>query len=289
MCWSPGTQAIETEINLTRTISSSLNPGPNATSMDRLKHTFSDGTQSTFEIAETCPLVYPHLDAVIDSTDPSKKQKMSWLKENKAFVTSYMDRRAVAKFAGQNPDSVLAKSQSKPEFHSRYADPNHPASSGNPISLLTGGLINPAPGQPFGGRVGGRFGGGLGAGRFGGGFRGYGGVRGYGAGYGQDPYYADEYNYYASQSPIAQRQMMGREMMYQRQDMMYGRQGMGMGGGIGGFGGPQAILGKARKIVQKNVLYMMIVNMPSEEELAEARVTIAQIDAGDVPGSALKR
>lgn len=32
---------------------------------------------------------------------------------------------------------------SKPQFASKFADPNHSASNGHPISLLTGGYINP--------------------------------------------------------------------------------------------------------------------------------------------------
>jgi len=73
---------------------------------------------------------------------------------------------------GKHPESFLA--QGPPEkFTSRYADPNHPASSGNLISFITGGHINPPS---------------LGGGGFGGGFgsreNGYGSARtGYGGGY----------------------------------------------------------------------------------------------------------
>lgn len=41
----------------------------------------------------------------------------------------------------ENPTSSLATP--KPQFYSRYSDPNHPASSGSLISLITGGHINP--------------------------------------------------------------------------------------------------------------------------------------------------
>lgn len=41
---------------------------------------------------------------------------------------------------GENPDSHLNQGP-KPTFTSRYADPNHPASSGDPLALITGGNI----------------------------------------------------------------------------------------------------------------------------------------------------
>ena len=41
---------------------------------------------------------------------------------------------------GENPDSHLSQGP-KPTFTSRYADPNHPASSGDPLALITGGNI----------------------------------------------------------------------------------------------------------------------------------------------------
>ena len=52
-----------------------------------------------------------------------------------------MDRRANATYNAENPDSSL--STGAPEFKSRYADPNHPASSGSLISLVTGGKVDP--------------------------------------------------------------------------------------------------------------------------------------------------
>ena len=52
-----------------------------------------------------------------------------------------MDRRANATYNAENPNSSL--STGTPEFKSRYADPNHPASSGSLISLVTGGKVDP--------------------------------------------------------------------------------------------------------------------------------------------------
>jgi hypothetical protein len=40
---------------------------------------------------------------------------------------------------------LAAQAGAQPTFTSRYADPNHPASNGNLISLVTGGIVNPQP------------------------------------------------------------------------------------------------------------------------------------------------
>ncbi|PQE12504.1 fad binding domain protein [Rutstroemia sp. NJR-2017a BBW] len=67
---------------------------------------------------------------------------MEKMKRKGEFVSEYFDRRARAQWAAEHPDSVLS-SGPKEKFASRYADPNHAASSGNPWSLLTGGHFNP--------------------------------------------------------------------------------------------------------------------------------------------------
>lgn len=81
---------------------------------------------------------------------------------------------------------MLAKTP-KPKFTSRYADPTHPASSGNLISLVTGGHVNPPQRGPFtlGGGLGG--GGGYGAG--------YGGRAGFGRGIGGGGRFGGSANY----------------------------------------------------------------------------------------------
>lgn len=55
------------------------------------------------------------------------------------FISDYQDRRAVARWSGQHPDSQMAKLAPAPGFQSRFADPNHPAGSGDFVALVTGG------------------------------------------------------------------------------------------------------------------------------------------------------
>lgn len=45
---------------------------------------------------------------------------------------------------GKHPGSFLANGP-REQFTSRYADPNHPATSGSFLSLVTGGYVNPPP------------------------------------------------------------------------------------------------------------------------------------------------
>jgi hypothetical protein len=100
-------------------------------SKSRSRFESSSGATS-FEWPQTAPLVFPSLDEL-----PGEKQAA--IKRSGKFVGEYMDKRARAKWAGENPDSALANANGKETFSSRYADPNHPASSGDPIALLTGG------------------------------------------------------------------------------------------------------------------------------------------------------
>ncbi|KAF8857182.1 hypothetical protein BDZ45DRAFT_691200 [Acephala macrosclerotiorum] len=50
----------------------------------------------------------------------------------------------MARYIALNPTSVLTTTHSAlPRFRSKYADPNHPANSGNLISFLSGGKFSP--------------------------------------------------------------------------------------------------------------------------------------------------
>lgn len=67
------------------------------------------------------------------------KSAGSSVKRTGHFISDYQDRRAVARWSGQHPDSQMAKLAPAPGFQSRFADPNHPAGSGDLVALVTGG------------------------------------------------------------------------------------------------------------------------------------------------------
>lgn len=105
----------------------------------------SHGT-TNFEWPESAPLVFPELDKLSETNEGRSKIEMEAKKPNNVkrsmvFAMEYMDKRGQARWAAEHPDSGLASLGVKPEFHSRYSDPNHPASSGSLLALLTGGAI----------------------------------------------------------------------------------------------------------------------------------------------------
>jgi hypothetical protein len=101
------------------------------------KFKFAEGkTYSEAEFGEVAPLVYPSLDAA--AADPNSNA----FKKASNFLAEYSDKRAQAVYKAQHAGSALGNPQ-EINFVSRYSDPNHSASSGSLISLLTGGHVNP--------------------------------------------------------------------------------------------------------------------------------------------------
>lgn len=94
----------------------------------------SSSGATNFEWPETAPLIFPILDNLPD-------EKKGTLNRGSKFVDDYLNKRARAKWAGENPNSDMANANASAQekFSSRYADPNHLASSGDPVALLTGG------------------------------------------------------------------------------------------------------------------------------------------------------
>ncbi|KAI1345521.1 hypothetical protein F5Y01DRAFT_323078 [Xylaria sp. FL0043] len=115
----------------------SVAKGDEQSPLRKMKNKFAQSNGATaLEWLETAPLVFPVLDN-LSAADAQKKQNV--LKRAGDFVGEYMDSRSSAQWAGQNPDSKMANAGPKEQFHSRYSDPNYPASSGDPVALLTGG------------------------------------------------------------------------------------------------------------------------------------------------------
>ncbi|KAI0534072.1 hypothetical protein GGR58DRAFT_79042 [Xylaria digitata] len=217
MTWKPS-QPGEILTNVNFDMVPEITAAVNESKQSSLRKKFAQSSGAAlFEWPETAPLVFPVLDN-IGAADTQKKQNA--LKRAGVFVTEYMDSRSRAKWAGQNPDSTMANAGPKEQFHSRYSDPNHPASSGDPVALLTGGHF-----QSFlaGGRRG-AFPGRIGRG-------------------GHDP-------------------------------------SNGPSGLIVGHGGVVELGSNAvRKIFEKDILYLMIVQLPTPEQIAEAAafVPIAEL------------
>lgn len=140
LTWNPQSADSQNTVNLTSAITSSSPSSLSAT--QKFRHKFQSSSGNGFELGETAPLIFPALEHVAAQEGEEGAKMRDKLKKKGEFVGNYWDKRAQAKYAAKNPDSMLAVGP-KPEFTSRYADPNHPASSGNLISLVTGGHINP--------------------------------------------------------------------------------------------------------------------------------------------------
>ncbi|KPM36584.1 hypothetical protein AK830_g9993 [Neonectria ditissima] len=234
LTYNPDAAEIEKQSSMSLTIATSLNPS----GMGKITHKLRSSSGEV-EFPESAPLVFPALDDLDDQQSQEAKTKKVNISGARQYVDEYYDKRAQALFSAEHPDSTLAQVP-QPTFTSRYADPNHPASSGSFRSLVTGGYINPPPmtRRSFGG-LGGRRQGGLP-----GGFRGFGGLGG------GDNTEDDEIHRAGARGGFARGQARG-----------------GLLGNAGGF---------VKKALKKNVLYLMVVNMPSDEELADAMAEIEQ-------------
>ncbi|KIV78293.1 hypothetical protein PV11_10022 [Exophiala sideris] len=100
-------------------------------------------TSGEASLPEGAPLVYPALETA-DGT-PLGKKGSNGIRTTPAFLDSYLDRRAQARWAAQHPDSQLAgmNPPSEKKFVNRFSDPNHPIHSGTIIGPLTGGRWDP--------------------------------------------------------------------------------------------------------------------------------------------------
>ncbi|KAI9698762.1 MAG: hypothetical protein M1836_003872 [Candelina mexicana] len=191
-------------------------------------------THGEIELPEAAPLVFSALDAMPDA------QKQNAFKTGGNFLADYYDRRAQATYIAQNPDSKLNVAP-PPKFASRYSDPNHPANSGSIIALASGGKTVP-PRRNDGRRSGGPLG--------------------------------------LAKAVVSA--AGGRSQSEGEAGASGGRRG-GLGGDLnhgrgsrrcssGRSKGPLDLgpIGMVKRVMKQDVLYLMVVNMPSEQEMEAA-------------------
>ncbi|KAF3354380.1 hypothetical protein VdG1_07612 [Verticillium dahliae VDG1] len=96
--------------------------------------------RGAFNWPEPAPLIFPSADETkaVMCTKPDGKPKGGF-DRGEVWADNFSDRRAQAKWMQKNPGFNVAASMPKPEFKSRYADPNHPASSGDIVAFVTAG------------------------------------------------------------------------------------------------------------------------------------------------------
>lgn len=210
LTYKPETSTSHASVNITQAISNYDSAADSGFKQGLRNIRLSSGkTYGEIEMPEAAPLIFPALDALQDSTTAASEQKSNKLKSSQKFVADYFDRRAQAKWEYENPQSSLASAVPKEkQFASRYSDPNHAASSGSLVSLITGGALD-LKGRRDQRRAGKR---------------------------------------------IRKARRRGYEINPQT-----GKKREGL----------------VKRMLKKDVLYMMIVNLPSEEELAAGKQSVA--------------
>jgi hypothetical protein len=184
---------------------------------------FTSGkTKGEMGLPQAAPLVYPGIDAALD--DPSA-EKQNFLKSSGQFMSTYLDRKAQAEYAGRYGGSKLAAPESERQFKSKYADPNHPIHSGTIWGLVTAGKYDP--------------------------------VR-------------------EKRARKARRRAMRTGYQLDEQDLENVKMGRRLapektGRGRGPIG---MVLKPVKKVLRKNVIYLTVVNLPSEQEMREIQQEI---------------
>ncbi|CAK7224210.1 hypothetical protein SEUCBS140593_005495 [Sporothrix eucalyptigena] len=120
---------------------STTDAGPLSTAKRNLRSPTAGVSHGEESLPNTvATLVYPDTSKEKSTSKSSQEAK----KKKKAFVrlNNYFDRRAQARYATESNGDILSVPQTKP-FPNRYLDPNHPASNGGLLGLISGGKLTP--------------------------------------------------------------------------------------------------------------------------------------------------
>jgi hypothetical protein len=108
---------------------------------------YMDNRRQHRDYLTACP-VSSSSSSTSSSSETSQPQKPTSSKQKvkNAFdsLNDYLDRRARARYAAENSNDILTTPVSQP-FKNRYLDPNHAATNSGLIGLISGGTINPDP------------------------------------------------------------------------------------------------------------------------------------------------
>ncbi|KAK1537798.1 hypothetical protein CPAR01_07911 [Colletotrichum paranaense] len=95
-------------------------------------------TRGDFSWPEPAPLIFPDPKSNPKKADVEAKKKNTW-DRMEDWIKDHSDKRAQATWIDENKDHPRMNLMPQPKFKSRYADPNHQVSSGDLVSLFTGG------------------------------------------------------------------------------------------------------------------------------------------------------
>ncbi|KAF4818144.1 hypothetical protein CGCTS75_v012030 [Colletotrichum tropicale] len=89
--------------------------------------------------SEPAPLLFPAASELVLAQGRGGQKKKNGLDRAEIWLDDYMDKRAQVEWINENPELSAAKALPRANFKSRYADPTHPAASGDVVALVTGG------------------------------------------------------------------------------------------------------------------------------------------------------
>ncbi|CAF9906692.1 MAG: hypothetical protein GOMPHAMPRED_004877 [Gomphillus americanus] len=111
----------------------------NAALNEKLKHTMklwtgrsSAVTTREAQMSAVAPLIFPDLDKA------NETQKQNWFNRGMAFTADYFDKRAVAQWRAENPDTTLADITPAPEFLTAQGDPTTLRPNLSALTSITG-------------------------------------------------------------------------------------------------------------------------------------------------------
>ncbi|EFQ36146.1 uncharacterized protein GLRG_11290 [Colletotrichum graminicola M1.001] len=97
-------------------------------------------SNGNFDRLEPAPLVFPaDGDGAWSGSGIGAKKKKNALDRMEIWMEDISDKRAQTRWVEENSDNPSAGLTPKHDFRSRYADPRHPAASGDMVALVTGG------------------------------------------------------------------------------------------------------------------------------------------------------
>ncbi|KAF2212390.1 hypothetical protein CERZMDRAFT_41387 [Cercospora zeae-maydis SCOH1-5] len=101
----------------------------------------SNTARGSAMLPESAPLIFPDLDRQAAEAGPETFKDKT--KDAKKFLVDYFDRRAQMDYAYQDPNSSLVVPEQQRALKSNLGDPNHPMYSGGLVALLSGGKMTP--------------------------------------------------------------------------------------------------------------------------------------------------
>ncbi|RAK83609.1 hypothetical protein BO79DRAFT_260052 [Aspergillus costaricaensis CBS 115574] len=234
MTYAPESKEAILDLDMNNTITSARTPEKGFHRVKQKYQTANATANSTFD--QFSPLIFPDLHNPDVDEATKKKYEVLLGKVHRAMegVEEYYDKRDQAKFIAKNPESNLAMGR-KPEFTSRYADPTNKAASGSLLAMATGGKFTDDT------------------------ILGWMGIEGRSA-RGAKP------SFFGGLADAALKKARGGDKEAEKaraegKPVPHQSTKGFVGGGL-------------NKLLKRKVIYMMIVNMPSEEEMRRAREII---------------